>query len=76
MPTSVYAEVPANSSVNKVNPLNNVPYSNRFHELYKKRVLLPVFEYQAQFMSLLNENKCIVLVGETGSGKTTQIPQW
>jgi hypothetical protein len=27
-------------------------------------------------MKLLEENQCIVLVGETGSGKTTQIPQW
>lgn len=27
-------------------------------------------------MRLLEENQCIVLVGETGSGKTTQIPQW
>lgn len=27
-------------------------------------------------MKLLDENQCIVLVGETGSGKTTQIPQW
>jgi HrpA-like RNA helicase len=27
-------------------------------------------------MKRLEENQCIVLVGETGSGKTTQIPQW
>jgi HrpA-like RNA helicase len=27
-------------------------------------------------VKLLDENQCIVLVGETGSGKTTQIPQW
>lgn len=27
-------------------------------------------------MRLLAEHQCIVLVGETGSGKTTQIPQW
>lgn len=27
-------------------------------------------------MRLLDENQTIVLVGETGSGKTTQIPQW
>lgn len=35
-----------------------------------------MFEYRADFMRLLAENQCIVLVGETGSGKTTQIPQW
>jgi pre-mRNA-splicing factor ATP-dependent RNA helicase DHX15/PRP43 len=27
-------------------------------------------------MSLLHSNQVLVLVGETGSGKTTQIPQW
>lgn len=27
-------------------------------------------------MRLLAQHQCIVLVGETGSGKTTQIPQW
>jgi len=27
-------------------------------------------------MRLLSQHQCIVLVGETGSGKTTQIPQW
>jgi len=27
-------------------------------------------------MALLNNNQCIILVGETGSGKSIQIPQW
>lgn len=52
------------------------PFSQRYHTLYRKRVTLPVFEYRADFMRLLAEHQCIVLVGETGSGKTTQIPQW
>lgn len=59
-----------------MNPLTNTPYSQRYQNLYKKRIALPVFEYQADFMRLLSLHQCIVLVGETGSGKTTQIPQW
>ncbi|XP_004520253.1 putative pre-mRNA-splicing factor ATP-dependent RNA helicase PRP1 isoform X2 [Ceratitis capitata] len=59
-----------------INPYNRKPYTQRYFNLYKKRITLPVFEYQADFMRLLNEHQCIVLVGETGSGKTTQIPQW
>lgn len=27
-------------------------------------------------MEILHNNQCLTLVGETGSGKTTQIPQW
>ncbi|XP_022223627.1 putative pre-mRNA-splicing factor ATP-dependent RNA helicase PRP1 isoform X2 [Drosophila obscura] len=58
------------------NTLTGKTYSQRFQNLYKKRIALPVFEYQADFMRLLSQHQCIVLVGETGSGKTTQIPQW
>ncbi|KAL1394254.1 hypothetical protein pipiens_003090 [Culex pipiens pipiens] len=66
----------AGSSSGKMNPLNGIPYTQNYYNLYKKRITLPVFEYRADFMRLLSEHQCIVLVGETGSGKTTQIPQW
>lgn len=59
-----------------VNPNSNQAYSKRYYELFRKRIQLPVWEYREKFMNLLNENQIIVLVGETGSGKTTQIPQW
>lgn len=49
---------------NTVNPLNQVPYSQRYFTLYRKRITLPVFEYRSDFMRLLAENQCIVLVGE------------
>lgn len=61
---------------NTVNPYTGQPFSNKYHTIYKKRITLPVFEYREDFMRLLANNQCIVLVGETGSGKTTQIPQW
>lgn len=60
----------------QINPYTSLPYTPRYHEFYKKRITLPVFEYRADFMRLLAQHQCIVLVGETGSGKTTQIPQW
>ncbi|XP_065071294.1 putative pre-mRNA-splicing factor ATP-dependent RNA helicase PRP1 isoform X1 [Rhopilema esculentum] len=62
--------------VPKVNIYNGRPYSDRFHEILKKRLQLPVWEYRKQFMDTAFKNQVIVLVGETGSGKTTQIPQW
>lgn len=49
---------------NTINPLTKRVYTQRYHTLYKKRITLPVFEYRADFMRLLAENQCIVLVGE------------
>lgn len=37
---------------------------------------LPVYSHKEKFIRLLDENQVLVIVGETGSGKTTQIPQW
>jgi pre-mRNA-splicing factor ATP-dependent RNA helicase DHX15/PRP43 len=51
-------------------------FNCRYNELLRKRMTLPVWEYKEKFMQLLRDNQTIVLVGETGSGKTTQIPQW
>ncbi|CAK5076938.1 unnamed protein product [Meloidogyne enterolobii] len=62
--------------LNKSNPFNGRPYSQRFFEFLRKRMALPVWDYREKFLELLNKNQCLVLVGETGSGKTTQIPQW
>ena len=37
---------------------------------------MPVWEYRKTFFDLMEKHQVIVLVGETGSGKTTQMPQW
>lgn len=47
-----------------------------YYDILKKRLGLPVWEYKEKFETLLAKHQTIVLVGETGSGKTTQIPQW
>ncbi|XP_038071105.1 putative pre-mRNA-splicing factor ATP-dependent RNA helicase PRP1 isoform X2 [Patiria miniata] len=59
-----------------INPYNMTPYSMRYHTILAKRRTLPVWEYKTKFMEMLDKYKVMVLVGETGSGKTTQIPQW
>ncbi|XP_065828061.1 putative pre-mRNA-splicing factor ATP-dependent RNA helicase PRP1 isoform X2 [Oscarella lobularis] len=58
------------------NPHTSHPYSHRFYEILGKRTKLPVWEHREQFMLSMAKNQTMVLVGETGSGKTTQIPQW
>jgi len=40
------------------------------------RKKLPVYAYREEFLQAVQDNKVLVVVGETGSGKTTQIPQY
>ena len=37
---------------------------------------LPVFAYREEFLEAVRDNKVLIVVGETGSGKTTQLPQF
>lgn len=40
------------------------------------RAGLPVWQARDDFVKMLNESQTTILVGETGSGKTTQIAQF
>jgi pre-mRNA-splicing factor ATP-dependent RNA helicase DHX38/PRP16 len=37
---------------------------------------LPAYKVKDQLIKLINENQVVIVVGETGSGKTTQLPQF
>ncbi|XP_027071332.1 probable pre-mRNA-splicing factor ATP-dependent RNA helicase DEAH2 isoform X1 [Coffea eugenioides] len=58
------------------NRWNGRPYSARYYEILEKRKTLPVWQQKNDFLKALGENQTLILVGETGSGKTTQIPQF
>ncbi|GAB5367739.1 hypothetical protein AAMO2058_001256900 [Amorphochlora amoebiformis] len=58
------------------NPLNGRPFSRRYYEILAKRKTLPVYSERDKFCGLVAKNQTVVLVGATGSGKTTQIPQF
>ncbi|KAM0914166.1 hypothetical protein ACQ4PT_011705 [Festuca glaucescens] len=59
-----------------INPWNGRPYSARYFEILEKRRTLPVWQQKDDFLRVLRDNQTLILVGETGSGKTTQIPQF
>eukprot|EP00484_Ammonia_sp_Unknown_P027540 CAMPEP_0197033816 /NCGR_PEP_ID=MMETSP1384-20130603/12114_1 /TAXON_ID=29189 /ORGANISM="Ammonia sp." /LENGTH=753 /DNA_ID=CAMNT_0042463675 /DNA_START=27 /DNA_END=2288 /DNA_ORIENTATION=- len=59
-----------------INPLTNRVYSDHYFELLRKRKKLPIWEQRKEFIELFESHRVLVLVGETGSGKTTQIPQF
>ncbi|KAK4399190.1 putative pre-splicing factor ATP-dependent RNA helicase DEAH9 [Sesamum angolense] len=42
----------------------------------KQRQRLPVFKYRTAILYLVEKHSTTIIVGETGSGKTTQIPQY
>ncbi|KAH6570469.1 hypothetical protein BASA60_007677 [Batrachochytrium salamandrivorans] len=40
------------------------------------RASLPIFQYRADLVSAIREFQFLIVVGDTGSGKTTQLPQY
>ncbi|KAH9841263.1 pre-mRNA-splicing factor ATP-dependent RNA helicase-like protein cdc28 [Teratosphaeria destructans] len=42
----------------------------------EKRKSLPVYQYRDTFLQAVNDYQVLIVVGETGSGKTTQLPQY
>lgn len=58
---------------NLINRWTGKPYSQRYYEILEKRTTLPVWHQREEFLTALKKNQVLVLVGETGSGKTTQV---
>ncbi|KAI1850542.1 hypothetical protein JX266_003824 [Neoarthrinium moseri] len=44
--------------------------------IQETRKSLPIYAYRDEFIQAINEYQILVIVGETGSGKTTQLPQY
>lgn len=65
-----------NTVADGINPWTRKPLSAKYYELLKKRKQLPVFEFKADLEAKILANQVIIVEGETGSGKTTQIPQF
>eukprot|EP00919_Chromeraceae_sp_WS-2016_P046332 GHVR01110088.1.p1 GENE.GHVR01110088.1~~GHVR01110088.1.p1 ORF type:complete len:557 (-),score=167.87 GHVR01110088.1:717-2387(-) len=59
-----------------VNPYSGRLYSDNYFKILLTRQKLPAWDAQKNFIKLVKRNQCTVLVGETGSGKTTQCAQF
>ena len=44
--------------------------------LKQQREFLPVYAVRKELLRIVRDNSVIVIVGETGSGKTTQLTQY
>lgn len=56
------------------NPLTNLPYSIRCQEILNENQSLPILKLRNKIMKALENNDIIIIEGETGSRKSTQIP--
>ncbi|KAE8608600.1 hypothetical protein XENTR_v10011542 [Xenopus tropicalis] len=49
---------------------------SRKKSLMEQRQYLPIFAVQQELLTIIRDNSIVIVVGETGSGKTTQLTQY
>ncbi|KAK1441787.1 ATP-dependent RNA helicase [Babesia gibsoni] len=67
---------PDGSVESGINPFTKLPYTQNYYSILEKRRQLPAWAARKNFVKLLRRNQVLILVGETGSGKTTQMAQF
>jgi len=70
-----------NNSKHRNNKGNNknLPTMNKnssYKAMLKKREALPIYKHRKEILDLIEKNQVVLVAGETGSGKSTQIPQF
>ncbi|KAL8689377.1 MAG: hypothetical protein Q9218_004939 [Villophora microphyllina] len=58
------------------NAFSGEPLSQQYFNILKSRRNLPVHAQRDEFLRMYQKSQILIFVGETGSGKTTQIPQF
>ncbi|KAJ0256913.1 DEAD/DEAH box helicase domain-containing protein [Hirschfeldia incana] len=59
-----------------LNKLTGKIYSSQFFAMLKNRKQLPVWRQKEEFIGVFKKNQTMILEGDTGCGKSTQIPQF
>ena len=74
-PVNTKEETQKKTKGQKLLPSVYVPV-NRPAKIQEARMKLPILAEEQAIMETIRENSILVLAGETGSGKTTQVPQF
>jgi ATP-dependent RNA helicase DHX8/PRP22 len=77
-PAEINAKAAANMSEWKKSLMTNKPtFGKRTNmSIIDQRQSLPIYKLKEQLLKAVNDNQILVVIGETGSGKTTQITQY
>ncbi|POR31720.1 Putative pre-mRNA-splicing factor ATP-dependent RNA helicase prp43 [Tolypocladium paradoxum] len=70
------AKQAAKAEDSDVNPFTGRAHSQQYFRILQTRRELPVHKQREEFLAKYHSTQILVFVGETGSGKTTQIPQY
>lgn len=70
------AEIAQRLESGTINPFTGREFSQKYCDILRVRRDLPVHAQRDEFLRIFHSTQIMVFVGETGSGKTTQIPQF
>ncbi|KIK45590.1 hypothetical protein CY34DRAFT_77609 [Suillus luteus UH-Slu-Lm8-n1] len=76
VPRAVSAYQVRSALKHDLNPFTKQPHTAQYKKILESRNKLPVFAQMTEFYKIFNKHQIIIVVGETGTGKTTQIPQF
>ena len=71
-PSKQYEDMDDDTSVKEEEKAMEMRPATKHEKILEGRKKLPVYPYREDFLSALQDHQVLVLVGETGSGKTTQ----
>jgi pre-mRNA-splicing factor ATP-dependent RNA helicase DHX15/PRP43 len=61
------------SAKQRQNPWTGRAFSSKYYEILSKRQQLPVYEFKDELQLKVSQSQVVIIEGETGSGKTTQV---
>ena len=61
------------TSQTNINPFTGQVLSDKYFGILEKRKTLPIWEQREEIIECVQKHQVVLLAGETGSGKTTQV---